>query len=490
MYKIKPKTVRIDFRNPLAQNLVFALPFINGKTQFDYPRQNSTNDFGTLPAFIVGPYGPCPNFNNDTGLPIGNRADFQNNQGTAACWFKTTSASLQYAVPFSKNGAWGIYNNFGILKAWDYTPGGGFINSGINIADGKWHSVVFSYSTVVGCVLYLDGIQVATKTFAIRDQFTQAQVGQEAGADSFIGAVDLPMLWNRVLTPNEVRMYHTDPIQVFYKPKPVAGKLSNKLTGSAPIAFTVTGQLSELFGAATADADSTGIMGDMIGTGMAMAAATGDMIEIAQAGGDGSAFASASGNLMRSYQPDGYINLIPPPNRIAPKFMLWYLANIQIYLDYLNFTSVFIQAFFIQQAVGKQLDIIGTILGVSRIVTFVPTLETDSPTLSDSNYRIVLLAKIMQNQWRGTKQEVYNFWSQFFPDKPLIIKDNQDMSMTVQVVGMAEGIQLDLVNNGYIVPKPAGVRINYNFPNRTYFGFGPETANIKGFGRGYWASGV
>jgi hypothetical protein len=111
-----------------------------------------------------------------------------------------------------------------------------------------------------------------------------------------------------------------------------------------------------------------------------------------------------------------------------------------------------------------------------------------SPILGDENYRMVLKAKIIENQWKGTKQEIYDFWDQFFPANPILILDNQDMTMDIIIYGMAPGIQQDLVRNGYIVPKPAGVGINYNFPTQPLFAYEYETPYLAGYDIGYWAT--
>src|SRR5690606_18608931 len=116
-----------------------------------------------------------------------------------------------------------------------------------------------------------------------------------------------------------------------------------------------------------------------------------------------------------------------------------------------------------------------------------PANSSQSPILDDENYRLILKAKIIQNKWRGTKKELYNFWSQYFPSNPILIQDNQDMTMNVQVVGMT-GLKKELVENGYIVPKPAGVRVNHVFADEPVFAYDFDTEFLGGYGRGAWAS--
>lgn len=186
-----------------------------------------------------------------------------------------------------------------------------------------------------------------------------------------------------------------------------------------------------------------------------------------------------------------YLDLIPPPNNYKPNFMSTIQFIIQPIVDIQTINNTLFNYFDLNTAIGIQLDILGQILGLSRIVPFEPS-DSSSPVLSDDNYRIVLQAKIIQNQWKGTKGEIYEFWNQHFPSIPIIIKDNQDMTMDVQVTGMAAGIQQDLVTKGYFMPKPAGVRINGTFIVPTSgggnitFAWNLEDANFDGWNIGLW----
>lgn len=180
-----------------------------------------------------------------------------------------------------------------------------------------------------------------------------------------------------------------------------------------------------------------------------------------------------------------YLDLIPPPNSLQPKFTAWTAALLKPFMDLFLIIEPINQAFVISQAQGPQLDILGQILNVKRNVSFQPSLG-DSPILPDSLYQLCLIAKIMFNNYKGTIGEIYNFWQKYIPGQSVAIQDNQDMSMTVFCFGMAPGIQQDLVTNGYFVPKPEGVRINYVFSQGPYFGFGPQTQYIGGFNVGVW----
>lgn len=194
-----------------------------------------------------------------------------------------------------------------------------------------------------------------------------------------------------------------------------------------------------------------------------------------------------------SYQTlDEYLDfLIPPPNSIQPKFVAWVSALLQVLLDTQDVLQEVIEAFHVDTAVGKQLDIVGQILGRSRRINFQPS-DGSSPVLNDDDYRLILKAKIIQNQWRGTKPEIYEFWTLHFPDIPIIVVDNGDMTIDVHIIGLTV-LQQELAANFYYFPKPAGVRINFFFGEEydpganPLFAYDRDTDTMKGYDQGYWA---
>lgn len=213
---------------------------------------------------------------------------------------------------------------------------------------------------------------------------------------------------------------------------------------------------------------------------------------------------------------DDYLGLIPAPNNLKPKFMAWVQDNAQPLVDVQTVMASFVEEFDISTAVGDQLDILGEILALPRTVNFDPG-GGQSATLNDDVYRIALKAQILKCTWRGTKKEIYDFWQAFLPEYPVLILDNQDMSMDVLVVGMPDtpvgaiyfGYDSDtvdiqgydlgywegftsvlrgLVTNGYFTPKPAGVQVNYSFLEDPGFAYDQDTSLLKGYDTGYWVS--
>ncbi len=157
---------------------------------------------------------------------------------------------------------------------------------------------------------------------------------------------------------------------------------------------------------------------------------------------------------------DAYLNHITSQHRDKPKFIAWLSAFLNVIDDTYNCIKGFDKNFDLDNAIGNQLDILGQIIGVNRVLNFQPTDDFD-PKLDDETYRLVLKAKIGKNMWQGTLPEIYTIWNNMFPDLKLNIIDNQDMSMTAVIEGAIGQLKELLIANGYIIPKPSGVRINY-----------------------------
>ena len=149
-----------------------------------------------------------------------------------------------------------------------------------------------------------------------------------------------------------------------------------------------------------------------------------------------------------------YLNIITLEHRQRPK----YIAMLTAYLRKLQDVQMVLEAFDLHfdlnKAIGAQLDKLGEIVGCSRILAFQP--ESQPALLDDDNYRLIIKAKILQNQWDGTIEDMANLFKQVFPDMQLNIIDNKNMSMEIQVTGLRDDLQLQMLNNGYVIPKPEG----------------------------------
>ena len=74
-----------------------------------------------------------------------------------------------------------------------------------------------------------------------------------------------------------------------------------------------------------------------------------------------------------------------------------------------------------------------------------------------------------------------------FPGLAYEFVDDQDMSYEITIIDPdSDPVVVALLEEGYILPKPSGVRVNYNVISTPYFGWDKDTNFIKGWDRGTW----
>ncbi|MCB2297806.1 DUF2612 domain-containing protein [Clostridium tagluense] len=166
---------------------------------------------------------------------------------------------------------------------------------------------------------------------------------------------------------------------------------------------------------------------------------------------------------------DSYIDTITSEHRDKPNFIAWLSSSLNIVDGVYNLLSDMDSNFDIDNAIGVQLDMLGTVIGRNRTLNFQP-LNGFNPMLNDADYKLVIRAKIAMNNWQGTVPEMYEIWDNIFYDIQLQIADNQDMSLTAYVTGYVNQARQSLIQSGYIVPKPEGVLINYVGKSPVLFG--------------------
>lgn len=129
-------------------------------------------------------------------------------------------------------------------------------------------------------------------------------------------------------------------------------------------------------------------------------------------------------------------------------------------------------------AIGKQLDILGKYVGVTRSGHGFTT----SITLDDENFLSLIKMAISINSSGSSLYDIQNILFQFFPGQILVF-DYQNMHMSYLIdedVGSQELIQMFIVQN--LLPKPMGVQIAlviYAPDIDNFFGF--RTYELPGF---------
>ena len=211
-----------------------------------------------------------------------------------------------------------------------------------------------------------------------------------------------------------------------------------------------------------------------------------------------------------------YTGLVTSEHADKPNFLATLAAILQPFVDLQNTVAELPTDFDIDFAVGAQLDAVGVRVGRSRFLnepitgvyfswgtagvgwgqgTWKGEFDPSSGlvALPDDSYRVLLKAKIANNQWDGTIPSAYDFMDQVFPGDTFFIQDNQNMTMYVGVVGPVplNAVTFALLSGGYLQIKPAGVGvvgyITASVPGTPVFGFGADNSTIGGWGHGSWA---
>lgn len=179
-----------------------------------------------------------------------------------------------------------------------------------------------------------------------------------------------------------------------------------------------------------------------------------------------------------------YINLITSQYKISPKFIQWLrlaLTPIDNLTDVISFIA---GQFDIDAAVGYQLDVCGQFIGQSRTLPFQPSHGV-SPVLDDDTYRLLLRATIARNNWDGKIPSLYPIWRSLFPSGRLVFNDNQNMTATILLSGSFSSIILDLIENGYVVPRTEGVLYTYAYSTLPIFGADQNNTYVAGADLGH-----
>jgi len=157
--------------------------------------------------------------------------------------------------------------------------------------------------------------------------------------------------------------------------------------------------------------------------------------------------------------PASYSNLITSEHRKRPKFKAVVELLVSGFTDEMKTLDICPVVYDFDLAIGDQLDAVGAWVGLSRVVS----VPSGAVSLSDADYRLLLRSKIAANHFDGSFQQYQLILSSLFVGSgtTLIAVDNQDMTIDVYVLGNPPTpLQITLMQQGYLPPKPEGVRIN------------------------------
>ena len=155
---------------------------------------------------------------------------------------------------------------------------------------------------------------------------------------------------------------------------------------------------------------------------------------------------------------NSYENLVTYRNSLKQKYMEFVRLVLEHPVGLAAATDSFLYAFDLDNAVGVNLDTLGALVGMDRLLPFVPTVG--SRELNDSEYRLMIRLKIARNVWDGRNETISDVYQRLFPELNIQYIDNQDMTITVKASGSFNFRTAELLAASGLVLVPAGVGYN------------------------------
>ena len=152
-----------------------------------------------------------------------------------------------------------------------------------------------------------------------------------------------------------------------------------------------------------------------------------------------------------------YENMVPSTNATKPKFMAFLEAVLEhgVLVGSVADSGIY-SAYDLENATGEQLDVIGSLVGISRILPYTPA--TGTRDMDDDEYRTAIRMKIARNTWDGSNESAKNVYDSILGGiVTVVFTDNQDMSVSVYIYGSLSTREAEILNSTGILLIPAGV---------------------------------
>lgn len=221
-----------------------------------------------------------------------------------------------------------------------------------------------------------------------------------------------------------------------------------------------------------------------------------------------------------------YTGLIVPEHANKPKFVATVGATVQPFADMVAMLLSLPEDFDVDNAIGAQLDAVGLWVGVSRylkaplpnvyftlgdpdlglgsgVLFMAGDLRIGVDVLPDAQFRTLILATIIANNWDGSIPGAYAAWDFLFANTGtgVLIQDYGNDTMGMALIGARpDAITLAMFQDGILDIKPAGVTMIHIMPGSwpagqwpagnagtPYFCTGAQGVNVAGLGSGQLA---
>lgn len=152
-----------------------------------------------------------------------------------------------------------------------------------------------------------------------------------------------------------------------------------------------------------------------------------------------------------------YLNLIPPMNREKSRFIQFLSAVLSQVSDLDDLRTDMITAFDLDSAAGSQLDILGRLAGVSRLLPFESSTGTRS--LADTDFRFLIRARILQDHWDGTPAGLGVIQRALFPGSGMTVYDYPNMIYEITAPSSLSTLRKEMLEAGLLLPTAPGVQL-------------------------------
>ena len=139
----------------------------------------------------------------------GNDASIQITEGSISAWFAANNGNSGYNGIIAKQLAWGlfVYDDELVTYSWGNSARR---DTGIDVGNGAWNNAVMTFTETTGspsnnAKIYLNGDLVLTTTVRNSAQTVTLQLGEANHSQHLNGKIAQASVYNRVLTPDEIR---------------------------------------------------------------------------------------------------------------------------------------------------------------------------------------------------------------------------------------------------------------------------------------------
>lgn len=163
-------------------------------------------------------------------------------------------------------------------------------------------------------------------------------------------------------------------------------------------------------------------------------------------------------------QTEEYASLFSGANYKRKNFMLFTRSILKPGVDLQAVITSFDLAFDLHNAAGDQLDIIGSLVGVDRILKRTPA--NGNRTMDDTEFRMMIQMKVARNTWDGSNASAKSIYKSIFGESITIDQiDNQNMSVSVVAQGDISTRQAEILAYTDNLLIPCGVSFTFSVNN-------------------------